>query len=284
MVKVDPIIGRYIYLTINGIEYRVYYEESGKGIPIIFQHAGGGDGLEWSHVLNDNEITSKYRVIVPDLPYHARSLPPESVEWWKEQYLLTKSFFMEFQLKLIEALELNKPVYVGCFVSGVLALDLALEHPDQFRAVIGVGAAQHRGPATQDTFYHPSVTNDYRRSNAYYFCAPTNPEKYRRISSWCAMTTAGPVTKGDLYYYFVEHDLTGKTNKFDTSRCPVYLLTGEYDPTTSVEDTKELAKQIKGSKFIEMKSMSHGGMAENPPLFKTYLMPILNEIANKTKK
>jgi pimeloyl-ACP methyl ester carboxylesterase len=95
------------------------------------------------------------------------------------------------------------------------------------------------------------------------------------------MLAAPPVTKGDMNYYFIEHDLVGKTQQIDTARCAVYLLTGEYDPTSTVEDTMELAKEVKGSKFTEMKGMSHAGMAENPVLFKKYLMPILNEIASK---
>jgi hypothetical protein len=33
-----------------------------------------------------------------------------------------------------------------------------------------------------------------------------------------------------------------------------------------------------------MKGMSHSGMAENPEVFKKYLMPILDEIAKKSKK
>ena len=284
MAIVEPIEGRYIHLTIQGIEYRVYYEESGKGIPIICQHYAGSMGLEWRHMLTDADITSKYRVIVPDLPYHGKSLPPESIEWWKQEYKLTKSFLIDFHLELSRALGLERPVFIGNAVGGFLALDLALEHPDEFRAVIASGAAQRGGPATQDTFYHPNVTNDYRRSNAMYFCAPTSPPKYRRAVTWCAMLAAGPVTKGDLYYYFVEHDQTGKTDKINTSRCAVYLLTGDYNPTSSVEDTQMLAEQIKGAKFTEMKGMSHLGMAENPPLFKKYLMPILDEIAKKTKK
>jgi len=83
------------------------------------------------------------------------------------------------------------------------------------------------------------------------------------------MLSAPPVTKGDLYYYFNEHDLTGKTAKFDTSRCAVYMLTGDYDPTTTVEDSRADAEKIKGAKFTEIKGMSHIGMAENPPLFKS---------------
>ena len=65
MTKFDPITGRYIHLTIQGVEYRVFYEEAGKGIPIICQHSGGGDGLEWAALLNDPEVTSKYHVIYP---------------------------------------------------------------------------------------------------------------------------------------------------------------------------------------------------------------------------
>ena len=281
MAKFDPIEGRYVYLTIQGVKYRVYYEESGHGIPIICQHSAGSQGLEWRHMLTDPEIISKYHVIVADLPYHGRSLPPESIQWWKEEYKLTKSFFIDFQIELSRALGLEKPVYIGTATGGFLALNLALEHPDEFRAVIGVEAAKHAGTSTLDTFDHPYIGNDHKRANAMYFPAPSNPEKHRRAITWVSMLAAPPVTKGDMNYYFIEHDLTGKTQQIDTSRCAVYLLTGEYDPTSTVEDTMELAKEVKGSKFTEMKGMSHAGMAENPVLFKKYLMPILNEISNK---
>ena len=98
MAIIEPMTGRYIHLTVQGIEYRIYYEESGQGIPIICQHAGGSQTLEWRFMLNDPEIISKYRVISADLPYHGKSLPPESEEWWKQEYKLTKSFFIDFQL------------------------------------------------------------------------------------------------------------------------------------------------------------------------------------------
>ena len=192
---------------------------------------------------------------------------------------MTKNFFMDFELELSRALKLDRPVYIGCYVGGNLGLNLALDYPDKFRAVIGVGAALTSGKPTLDTFYHPNVSNHYRMVNAFYFCAPTTPEKYRREVGWATMQCAAPTTKGDLYFYFYEHNLTGKAHLIDTSRCAVYLLTADYDPTISVEDTLVMANQIKGSKFTEIKGMSHCGIAENPPLFKSYLMPILDEIA-----
>jgi len=41
MAKTDAIVGRYIHLTIEDVDYRVYFEESGSGIPLICQHGGG---------------------------------------------------------------------------------------------------------------------------------------------------------------------------------------------------------------------------------------------------
>jgi pimeloyl-ACP methyl ester carboxylesterase len=284
MARFEQVVGRYIHLTIQGIEYRVFYEEAGHGIPLIAQHSGGGDGMEWRALLSDPEITAKYHVIVPNLPYHGRSMPPESIEWWRQEYQLKKNFFMDFHLELSRELKLDRPVYMGCYVGGNLGLNLALEHPDKFRAVIGVGAALTGGTPTLDTFYHPNVTNDYRRTNGMYFCAPMTPEKYRREVTWCCMQCAAPTTKGDLYFYFYEHNLTGKAHLIDTSKCAVYLFTGDYDPTLSVEDTMEMAKQIKGAKFTEMKGLNHAGMQENPPLFKSYIMPALDEIAANSKK
>ena len=113
MAKLDPAIGRYVYLDIHGIEYRVYFEQNGTGIPLICQHTAASDGRLWRHLLNDEEITQRFQVIVPDLPYHGKSLPPESIEWWKQEYKLTKNFFMDFQVELIRALGLERPVYHG---------------------------------------------------------------------------------------------------------------------------------------------------------------------------
>ena len=101
--------------------------------------------------------------------------------------------------------------------------------------------------------------------------------------AWAASQCAPPVSKGDLNFYF-DHDLTDTAQQIDTSRIAVYFLTGEYDPSSSPEDTREMAKQIKGAKFVEMKGLSHFGMSENPAVFKKYLMPILNEIAKQGSK
>ena len=46
-------VGRYVHLDIDGLDYRVYFEEAGEGIPLLLQHTAGADGRQWRHLLED---------------------------------------------------------------------------------------------------------------------------------------------------------------------------------------------------------------------------------------
>ena len=65
----EPIVGRYVKVESLGRDYRIFYEEAGEGVPLICLHTAGTDGRQFRHVLNDQEITSKCRVIAFDMPY-----------------------------------------------------------------------------------------------------------------------------------------------------------------------------------------------------------------------
>jgi len=75
------------------------------------------------------------------------------------EYKLTKSFFMEFELELSRALGLERPAYIGTAMSGFMALDLAMEHPDQFGQSLPLIQLYAVDRVNLDTAYHPiSVT------------------------------------------------------------------------------------------------------------------------------
>ncbi len=283
MNKFEAITGKYVHVIVHGVDYRVYFEENGTGIPLVCQHTAGSDGRQWRHLLNDQDITSKFRVIVPDLPYHDKSLPPESIDWWAQEYKLTKQFIIEFHLAFYRTLGIEKPVYIGTSMGGHLACDLALEQPQVFRALIGVEASEHTKRSTKflEWMYHPRINTTFEGMRVYSLMAPTSPEKYRRETAWEYIQAAPGINKGDAYYYFMDHDLTGKLELIDTSKVPLYFLTGDYDASVCPEDTRLLANQIKGSKFVEMNGIGHFAMSENFEVFKRYLMPVLNEIAGK---
>jgi hypothetical protein len=84
---VDPVVGRYVYVELEGVRNRVYFEEVGTGVPLLCLHTAGADSRQYRLLLCGADITSRWRVISFDLPYHGRSMPPDG--WWEKEYLLT---------------------------------------------------------------------------------------------------------------------------------------------------------------------------------------------------
>jgi pimeloyl-ACP methyl ester carboxylesterase len=289
MARFDNATGRYIYLTIDGMEYRVYFEESGTGIPMLLQHTAGSDGRQWRHFLENADVAKNFRMIAYDLPYHAKSVPPTGKEWWKEEYKLTKDFLMKVVVTLSHELGLQKPVYMGSSIGGHLAGDLALYYPDEFRAVIGLEAglgpkwtgmpSTPSSPSSRDVHRHPRIGNNARASQMAGLMSPTAPEALRRETMWVYSQGAPSVFPGDLYYYTEDHDLTETAGQIDTSKVAVYLLTGEYD---SPERGEEMAEAIKGATFQKMEGLGHFPMSEDPDKFLEYMMPVLNEILSSS--
>lgn len=285
MARVADVVGRYVYMEVDGIEYRVYYEECGQGIPLLCQHTAGSDNRQWRHLLEDTDVTDNFRVIAHDLPYHGKSLPPTGISWWQEEYKLTQDFFEKFIVALSRELELEDPVFMGCSMGGHLAADLALNYPDEFRACIALegGLESHAIEPLLPWLNHPRLGNDSKPSLMYTLTAPQSPEQYQRETIWMYSQGAPAVFKGDLNFYGVEHDITETAQNIDTQRTPLYILSGEYDWSAYPEACKALADKVEGSQYVFMEEMGHFPQAENPEKFKTYLMPVLEEIHANAK-
>ncbi|NNL86201.1 MAG: alpha/beta hydrolase [Myxococcales bacterium] len=277
MPRIDDVVGRYVYVELDGVEYRVYYEEAGQGIPLLCQHTAGSDGRQWRHLLADKDITQNFRVIAWDLPYHGKSIPPDGVDWWKEDYRLERHWFMRFVLELAQTLGVDRPVFMGCSMGGQLAIDLAFHHPAAFRAVVGIESGLDSGDFDASYFNHPRISNANKGAMMMSIMSPMSPEHRRRETAWCYAQGGPPVFRGDLNYYF-EYDLNEKARQINTDDIPIYLLTGEYDWSVTPEMTKKLVAEVPGATFKIMEKVGHFPMSENPEVFKGYLMPYLDEI------
>jgi pimeloyl-ACP methyl ester carboxylesterase len=278
--RFDSPVGRYVHLDLDGLDHRVYFEEAGTGIPLLLQHTAGAHGSQWRHLFEDVRITDHFRLIAYDLPYHGKSLPPDGKVWWAEEYRLTRDFLMSVPVALAGALELDRPVFMGCSIGGLLALDLARYYADRFRAVIGIEPAlKVEGVLTAlRGFWHPRVSNEFKAAAMYGLMSPTSPEPRRRETVFVYSQGWPPAFLGDLFYYIEDHDLREEAARIDTSRCAVYLLTGEYDYSATVQHGEAAHEAIAGSSFAVMEGLGHFPMAEDPERFIELLLPVLERV------
>lgn len=282
MPSFDAATGRYLALEVDGATFRVYVETAGQGIPLLLQHTAGSDNRQWRHLLNDREIGERFAMVAADLPGHGKSLFPDDDEWWSHDYRLTQDFFMRFQVRLTEELGLDRPVFMGCSIGGHLAADLALNYPGVFRACIGLQASAHTPAAGEGSLFpldNPRIGNDYTAALMYGLTSPMSPEARRREVAFIYSQAAPGVFRGDLYYYTVDHDLRSRAPEIDTSETPLYILSGEYDWSSTSVASKALADSIPGAKFISMPGLGHFPMAEDPARFREFILPVLDEIS-----
>jgi pimeloyl-ACP methyl ester carboxylesterase len=278
--RFDSPVGRYVHVDIDGTDHRIYFEEAGSGIPLLLQHTAGSHGIQFRHLFEMVEITDDFRLIAYDLPFHGKSVPPTDVEWWRSEYKLTREFAMAVPLALAEALELERPAFMGCSVGGQLALDLACFHPDDFRAVISLEPAL-KLEADLDALiglWHPAVSNETKARMMRGLTSPDAPEALRRETTWAYSAGWPPSFIGDLHYYIDDHDLRDLAKTIDTTRCAVHMLSGEYDFSGTIELGREAHEAISGSTFRAMDGAGHFPMSEDPERLKEHLLPVLEQI------
>jgi pimeloyl-ACP methyl ester carboxylesterase len=278
MPDYEPITGRYFTMDVAGEAMRIYVEEAGSGIPLVCLHTAGSDGRQFRHLMCDPAITDHYRVLAFDMPWHGKSNPPAG--WQDSEYQLTTESYKETVTAFCGAMGLDKPVVMGCSMGGRIVLHLALENPEAYRAVIALEGADRLEAYYDTEWLHRPDIHGGMVSAAFVSgqVAPQSPDEYRHETLWHYMQGGPGIFKGDLYFYWVDGHFDDRSAHIDTSRCPVYLLSGEYDSSCTPERTEATASRIKGSKAVIMEGMGHFPMSENPDLFRQHILPVLEEI------
>ena len=251
----EPILGRYLHLDLFGRKHRLYVEQAGEGTPLLCLHTAGADGRQYRALMNDERVTSRHRVIAFDMPWHGKSSPPSG--WHNEEYQLTSAQYTSMILDIMAALGLDKPILIGCSIGGRIALHLALEHPDRFRAIIGLQAGAHVDPYYDLNFLHRADVHGGEISGAIVsgLVGPDAPEAERWETLWHYMQGGPGVFKGDLYFYKIDGDIRDRVADIDTRRCPLFLLSGEYDYSCTPEEMLAVASSVAGCEATIMKGL-----------------------------
>ena len=273
----EPILGRYLNCELLGKPHRLFVEEAGSGIPLLCLHTAGADARQYRGLMNDARITKDFRVIAFDMPWHGKSSPPAG--WQDEEYQLSSQDYVRLILDVADALALDRPVAMGCSIGGRIVLHLAHQHPERFRALIGLESAAFTAPYYDLSWLNrPDVHGGMVSAGVVSgLIAPTAPTKERWETLWHYMQSGPGVFKGDLYFYMIDGDIRDRVKQIDIARCPLFFLTGEYDYSCTAEGTLAVAEQT-GAEATIMQGLGHFPMSEDPKRFNDYLLPVLGKI------
>ena len=115
---------QYRYAMVEG--HRVRYWEAGSGPPVLLIHGLGNSALTWRNSID--ALAHRFRVLAIDLPGHGLSDMP------RIRYRLPEAVRLVTQF--MDALGEESAHLVGNSMGGVIALEVALTHPERVRRLV----------------------------------------------------------------------------------------------------------------------------------------------------
>lgn len=118
--------------TIDVGTAELYYREAGGGTPLLLIAGGTGDADSWFGSFD--RLAERHRVIAYDRRGHTRSSGPPSSDLHQHA---------EDAARLLARLEATPATIVGWSMGGVIALDLAIGHPELVRSLVLIEPPLH---------------------------------------------------------------------------------------------------------------------------------------------
>lgn len=235
-------------ISING--KNIYYEEYGKGTPLVLL-SGGGINRSIKDFGKCIPILSKhFRVIAPDTPGQGRSDQTDSLSY----DLLT-----DFMSQLIDSLKIDSGYVMGWSDGAIVGLQLANRRADKIKKVIAVGANNGiRGFVIPDGFSLDSV-----KPPSLEYWATQNKEDIERYNmltpkkDWRKV-----VTNMNMMVYQKEYF---PTSVYSGINIPVMIVLGDRD-MISIEHGLEMYRLIKNSQYCVLPNTTHEVFDERPDL------------------
>ena len=274
---VPAVTGRYVPVTVRGVTYQIYSESAGSGRDVLCMHTAGADGRQFHGLMADPRIIENHRLVSFDLPWHGKSPPPDGAI--HGSWRLNTDLYVELIMGFVAASGLDKPIALGASMSGEICLELAYRHPEAFSGIVACEACDKINQRQTVWAAHPHVNQaqfvpEWIRA----LSAPQSPAEYVEQITWHYGQGGPQVFFGDIAFYSGDWDARERVGRIDTNRCRLFMLTGEYDYSCTVELSEATAAKIPGVRFQAMQGIGHFPFAENPRLFAEYLLPILREL------
>lgn len=123
---------------------KLYYEEIGAGIPIIFVHEFAGDHR--SYEMQMRYFGQRYRCVA----FNARGYPPSDVPQEGERYSQARA--RDDIRAVLDALNIDKAHIVGLSMGGFAALHFGFTYPQRARSLVVAGCGYGAAPDKRAQF------------------------------------------------------------------------------------------------------------------------------------
>jgi 3-oxoadipate enol-lactonase len=259
--------------TINSAE--IYYEDAGQGFPLLFLHGLTFDNRMWTDQVA--ALSKKYRCVSMDFRGHGRSSTSDS-EYSLEQ-------FVEDVHGLMKELGIEQAHVAGLSMGGMVAMRLALAHPEVVRSLMLLDTSARPEQAERAPQYETMARIAREQgpeaimqgvipiffSQAF---SEGQPEKLEAFKEQFRSLNPEGVYRATLAVTR-RRDIC---EDIKSIRVPTLIIVGEQDLATPVFEAETIHRQIAGSRLEKIAGAGHMTPLEEPEKVTAVIEEFLSQV------
>jgi pimeloyl-ACP methyl ester carboxylesterase len=267
--------------TDDGI--KLYYEETGSGIPIVFVHEFAGDYRAWEPQVR--YFSRRYRCIT----YNARGYPPSDVP--KEAGRYSQDRARDDIRAVLDALKIDKAHIVGLSMGGFATVHFGMTYHDRARSLTIGGCGYGAQPDKRAQFKEEAEasakqfeTNGMQKQAQVYGLGPTRVQYQNK----------DPRGFAEFLQQLSEHSVEGAVGtlrgvqaqrpslydlaeKMKTITAPSLVITGDED-WPCLEPAILMKQTIPTAALVVMPNCGHAINLEDPDAFNQHLADFFHAV------
>lgn len=247
----------------NGVD--IWYETAGDGPAMVLVHANPFDHDLWLY--QTAHFSTWFKVIGIDIRGYGRSVKMTAPYSQKDM--------CNDVIGVMQDIGVSEAVLGGCSVGSGMALQLGLDHPDTFSALILVGG--NSGVSSRYQTRIDGYRKDLKRYHKEHLRQLVAPEfAASRLGQYLfdIFVERGPRLSGEaIAQVFTAGNSTSTTERLPQMTVPTLVINGEYDH--SLPAGRKTASLIPGAVHKVLPGTGHACCIEDPAGFDRLVMDFL---------
>jgi pimeloyl-ACP methyl ester carboxylesterase len=261
---------------------KLYYEECGAGIPIVFVHEFAGDYRAWEPQVRF--FARRYRCIA----YNARGYPPSDVPGDVERYSQDRA--RDDIRAVLDALKIDKAHIVGLSMGGFATLHFGFTYPGRARSLVIAGAGYGAAPDKREQFAAEADAAAAKfeagmvKAAEGYALGPTrvqfqnkDPRGWKEFAEQLAEHSVAGAANTLRGVQKRRPSLFDLTDKMKTITAPALIMTGDED-WPCLEPALLMKRMIPTAGLVVMPNAGHAINLEEPAAFNAHVCDFLHAV------
>ncbi len=251
---------------------KLYYEETGSGLPIVFAHEFAGDSRSWEAQVR--HFSRRYRCIT----FNARGYPPSDVPPQGSSYSQQRA--RDDILSVLNGLDIERAHVVGLSMGAFATLHFGMVHSDRALSLVVAGCGYGAHPDQYETFQKEAkaLAETIREKGMGHVA-----ETYGHGPTRLQLRDKDPRGFDEFVRYFSEHSVEGSANTMENYQgkrpslyalkkemagitAPLLVVAGDEDDST-LEPSILMKRTIATCGLVVLPRSGHVMNMEEPAMF-----------------